>query len=74
MTLLILNDAPYGNERTYNGLRLAQAMAKSGQEVRLFLLADAIFCGLKNQKTPSGFYNIGIMLRSLLKREVRIYA
>ena len=27
-TLFILNDAPYGSERTYNGLRLAGAVAK----------------------------------------------
>ena len=26
-TLLILNDAPYGNERSYNALRLARALA-----------------------------------------------
>ena len=26
-TLFILNDAPYGNERAYNGLRLAGALA-----------------------------------------------
>ena len=27
-TLLILNDPPYGSERSYNGLRLARALAK----------------------------------------------
>jgi sulfur relay (sulfurtransferase) complex TusBCD TusD component (DsrE family) len=27
-TLFILNDAPYGSERTYNGLRLAGAISK----------------------------------------------
>lgn len=26
-TLLILNDPPYGSERSYNGLRLAKALA-----------------------------------------------
>ena len=26
-TLFILNDAPYGNERAYNALRLAAALA-----------------------------------------------
>lgn len=26
-TLFILNDAPYGNERAYNALRLASAVA-----------------------------------------------
>ena len=27
-TLFILNDAPYGSERSYNALRLAKALAK----------------------------------------------
>ena len=34
VVLFILNDAPYGNERAYNGLRLAGALtAKAGQKV-----------------------------------------
>lgn len=44
-TLFILNDAPYGNERIYNALRLAGALvAKEDQHVRMFLLADAVTC------------------------------
>lgn len=40
--LFILNGAPYGDERTYNGLRLAGALAKrEGNEVRVFLMGDA---------------------------------
>jgi uncharacterized protein involved in oxidation of intracellular sulfur len=40
-TLFILNDAPYGNERAYNALRLAVALtARDDQRVRLFLMAD----------------------------------
>lgn len=42
-TLLILNDAPYGSDRTYNGVRLAGALAKkTGNEVRIFLVGDAV--------------------------------
>jgi hypothetical protein len=33
-TLLILNDAPYGSERTYNGARLAGALARQDVERR----------------------------------------
>ena len=38
--LMILNDAPYGIERTYNGLRIAGTLARSeerrvGKECRL---------------------------------------
>jgi hypothetical protein len=37
--LVVLNDPPYGTERSYNGLRLANALAKRDQaEVRLFLM------------------------------------
>jgi len=40
-TLFILNDPPYGTERSYNGLRLAYALAKrEGEEVRVFLIGD----------------------------------
>ncbi len=42
-TLFIVNDAPYGNERAYNALRLADALAaREGLAVRLFLMADAV--------------------------------
>ena len=54
-TLFILNDAPYGNERAYNALRLAGALAgKAEQPVRLFLLADAVACAKGGQKVPEG--------------------
>ena len=42
-TLFILNGAPYGAEPTYNGLRLAGALARMEQQaVRLFRRG---FCG-----------------------------
>lgn len=35
--LFILNDPPYGTERSYNGLRLAGALTKQeDQQVRVF--------------------------------------
>jgi len=44
-TLFILNDAPYGTERSYNALRLAGALSKrEGEEVKLFLVGDASSC------------------------------
>ena len=41
--LLILNDPPYGTERSYNGLRLAIALKKESPElaVNVFLIGDA---------------------------------
>jgi uncharacterized protein involved in oxidation of intracellular sulfur len=36
-TLVVLSDAAYGTERSYNGLRLAHALVKrGGEEVRVF--------------------------------------
>lgn len=52
-TLFILNDAPYGTERSYNGLRLARALSKlEGQSVRVFLMGDAVACAKQGQKVP----------------------
>lgn len=61
-TLMILNDAPYGSERTYNGLRLAGSLAKQGAELRVFLIGDAVACAKSGQKVPSGYYNAQHML------------
>jgi uncharacterized protein involved in oxidation of intracellular sulfur len=71
--LLILNDAPYGTERSYNGLRLALALAKVEETtVRVFLMADAVACAKPGQTTPDGFYNIGRMLKGLTTRGVDV--
>lgn len=64
--LLILNDAPYGTERSYNGLRLAIALAKTeGTTVKVFLIGDAASCAMAGQKTPEGYYNLERMLKIL---------
>jgi len=61
--LLILNDPPYGTERSYNALRLARTLLKTGgEEVKLFLIGDAAACAKSGQKVPQGYYNIGDML------------
>ena len=63
-TLIILNDPPYGTERSWNGLRLAIALSKEAlDEVRVFLTGDAVLCSKKGQQTPNGFYNLERMLK-----------
>lgn len=65
-TLFILNDAPYGTERSYNGLRLAGALAKrDGQEVKVFFIGDAAACAKSGQKTPNGYYNFERMIKAV---------
>lgn len=67
-TLFILNDAPYGSERTYNGARLAGALAKlQDNEVRVFLIGDGASAAHRLQKVPSGFYNLELMLGSIVR-------
>ncbi|MGD2136159.1 MAG: DsrE family protein [Gemmatimonadales bacterium] len=65
-TVFILNDPPYGTERSYNGLRLANSLAKrDGWRVRVFLMGDAATCANRGQRVPKGYYNIETMLKSL---------
>ena len=76
-TLFILNDAPYGSERTYNGLRLAGALAKQEgsekllaghpNEVRVFMIGDAASAAHRNQKVPQGFYNVEVMIGNVIR-------
>jgi uncharacterized protein involved in oxidation of intracellular sulfur len=72
-TLIVLNDPAYGTERSYNGLRLAHALAKrDGEDVRLFLLADAVTCALAGQTTPNGYYNLERLLTAAIRHETEV--
>jgi uncharacterized protein involved in oxidation of intracellular sulfur len=63
--LLILNDPPYGTERSFNGLRLAGALTqRDGTEVRVFLVGDAVGCAMGNQVVPNGYYHLDRMIES----------
>jgi uncharacterized protein involved in oxidation of intracellular sulfur len=67
--LFIINDAPYGDERPYNALRLAYNLVKrEDTQVSVFLTADGVFCARKGQKTPDGYYNIERMVKALAGR------
>jgi uncharacterized protein involved in oxidation of intracellular sulfur len=66
--LFILNDPPYGTERSFNGLRLAKALQGNGPEVAVFLLADAVACAKAGQKVPQGYYNLELMVKSVARK------
>ena len=74
--LFIFNDAPYGSERTYNGLRLAMTLQRSQAEigVRIFLLGDAVACAVAGQTTPQGYYNLERMLRAVIAKGGQVKA
>lgn len=68
-TLFILNDPPYGTERSYNGLRLAISLLKGeGDAVRVFLIGDGVVCAKRGQKVPQGYYNLAHMLELVARR------
>ncbi len=67
-TLLILNEPPYGTERSYNGLRLAKALLGKGSGVTTFLMADAVACAKSGQKVPQGYYNLELMVKSVARK------
>jgi uncharacterized protein involved in oxidation of intracellular sulfur len=72
-TLFILNDPPYGSERSYNALRLAGALTKrGGEELRVFLMGDAATCAKSGQSVPQGFYNINRMLQVVTLKQVAV--
>jgi uncharacterized protein involved in oxidation of intracellular sulfur len=63
--LFILNDPPYGSERTFNGLRLAGAVAqREDAEVKVFLMGDAVGAAGAGQKLADGYYHLDRMLAS----------
>ncbi len=68
--LVILNDAPYGLERTFQGLRMADAMLKLEEELELtvYLSNDAVQCAKRGQVTPDGYYNVERMLKPIIRR------
>ena len=72
--LFVLNDAPYGNERSYNGLRLAMALQKQSNEneVTVYMMGDAVNNGIGNQKTPDGYYNVERMLKGILVKKGKV--
>jgi uncharacterized protein involved in oxidation of intracellular sulfur len=72
-TLFVLNDPPYGTERSYNGLRLAGSLAKrDGEDVRVFLMGDGAACAKRGQVLPNGYYNLERMLQVVTQRGGKI--
>jgi len=66
--LVLINDPPYGTERVYSALRLAQALLKrdTATQLTVFLMADAVLAAKAQQKTPDGYYNVERMLKRVL--------
>ena len=71
--LLIINDGPYGSERSYNALRLAMNLQKETQaDITLGLMGDGVVNAIKGQDTPQGFYNIERMLKAVMAKKGKV--
>lgn len=71
---IVLQDAPYGNEKVWNALRLSEALISVGMNVRIFLYGDSVISAKKGQVTPTGFYNIADMMAALIKKGAEVRA
>lgn len=73
---IVLNGAPYGDEKVWNALRLARALVSSAIKIKLsiFLLGDAVSVAKKGQKTPEGYPNLEKMLWELIEQGVEVVA
>ena len=74
MKVLVICQGPaYGDERSYNGLRLAAALAKrDSTEVKVFLIGDAVTCAITGQKVPDGYYHLDRMITSAGRHDAEI--
>ncbi len=74
--LFIFNEAPYGSEEMWNGLRLALTLARKQVDggIRIFLLGDSAVCARKGQKVPQGYYNLESTLKGLLSKGIGVSA
>lgn len=71
---VIIQDAPYGTEKAFNALRYATALLTEGVQLKVFLLGDAVAAAKKEQKTPTGYYNLARMLADLTAKGVEVLA
>ncbi|MGB8886364.1 MAG: DsrE family protein [Candidatus Korobacteraceae bacterium] len=71
--LFVLNDSPYGSQRTYNALRLAGNLMRSREnEISLFLIGDGVTSAFEGFTPAHAHYNTPDMLRQLAGRGVHI--
>jgi len=72
--LIILNEGPYSNEKSYNGLRTGiQFLTQvKDAEVNFYLFSDSVACVVKDQKPAAVKYNTGELAAELLAKGAKI--
>ena len=73
---LILQSAPYGDERIWNAFRLARSLITHsiGMKVNIFLTGDAVTTAKKGQRPPDGYYHLENMLKELIQKGIEVVA
>ncbi|DAB28326.1 MAG: sulfur reduction protein DsrE [Sulfurimonas sp. RIFOXYD12_FULL_33_39] len=74
MTTIILNHQPYdGTDVTWNALRLAKTLVKSGEEVNIFLMNDAVDLARDKTSKPDSYdYDLVAMLKELYEKGTKL--
>ncbi|MEV9617066.1 DsrE/DsrF/TusD sulfur relay family protein [Aliarcobacter butzleri] len=74
MTLFILNNQPYdGSDKTYNALRLAKNLKDKKEEIKIFLMCDAVDLARDATKKPDFYeYDLVQMLKELYENGVEL--
>ncbi len=72
--LIIFNREPYdATDVTWNGLRLAGKLVENKQEVRIFLMNDAVDMARDVCKPPEGYdQDLSKMLKDLIAQDVTV--
>jgi uncharacterized protein involved in oxidation of intracellular sulfur len=72
--LIVFNREPYdGTDVNWNGLRLAGKLLDAGQEVRIFLMNDAVDMARDVCRPPEGYdQDLTAMLKELISRGVPV--
>lgn len=67
--LIIINGAAYGQDTTYNAVRLAKSLSKRDEvTTQVFLMGDGVTVAIAGQKTPDGYYKLDRMLSIITRR------
>lgn len=71
--LFIFHDSPYGDQRAYNGLRLAVSLSRKAA-IRVFLLGDGVLCAISGFAAAHADYNPQELLRAIASTGAAIAA
>jgi tRNA 2-thiouridine synthesizing protein D len=71
---IIINEAPYGQERAMSALRMAATCDIEGHKVRIWLFENGVYLAKKSQKPAQGLINYGQNLQNLIEGGVEVKA